>query len=114
MDMPILGKEEVGVPVDQMVQEAMASTVFHLPEYLSTVYAQLQPYIEKEKKKAFQDVERFANQQMEKLVRPEIESQKAAVMADIDRTTNKVLFTAGLIGLTVVGGVTLSAWYYKR
>lgn len=112
VDLPILGEEEVSLPIDQVTRTVLNSAVFHLPAYLPIAYQQAKPFIDQTKVELLQAADRFVHRQMEVRVRPEIEAQKAAIMADIDYQANKVLTVATLLGFTVVGGVAVAGWWY--
>lgn len=108
VDLPILGEEEVEVPVEQLSQDFMSSVVRRLPSHLPQIFRDIQPHVDEMADELIQDT-------LELKLRPEIEAQKAALIGDIRTEANKAMVTMGFIALTIVGGVGLAAWYtYKR
>jgi phosphohistidine swiveling domain-containing protein len=92
-----------------MTQDILNSAIFHLPAAMERA----RPVIDQFKSNALRDADLFVQRQMENRIRPEIESQSAVILSEIDRTANAALLTAALIGVSVVGGIGLVAWYYK-
>jgi len=118
VDMPIIGEETVGVPISLMTEDALTSLEKQLPAHLPNVYAQLNPYLERAKREAFNDTEKFIDRTVSKVlerqIRPEVEAQKAVAFAEVEGIVNRALVTTALIGFAVVGGVAATVWWSKR
>lgn len=118
VDLPIIGEETVGVPISLITQDALTSVNKMLPTYLPSMYAQLNPYLERAKDQAFTDAEQFIDRTTQKVldrqIRPEVEAQKAVAFAEVDRVVNKALVSTALIGIMVVGGVAATVWWSKK
>lgn len=114
VDLPILGEEEVEVPVRQLSQDFMASVTRQLPQHLPQIFADLQPHIDQVKAGLFEDANLLIQDTLEDTIRPEIESQKVELLSDINREANKALVTLGIITITMVGAVGLATWYTTR
>lgn len=114
VDLPILGKEIVEVPVEQLSRDFMNSVTRQLPSHLPQIFTDLQPHINQVKVGLIDDAEELIQETLEHKLRPEIEAQKVALIADINREANKALVTLGIIAITIVGAVGFSAWYTMK
>jgi hypothetical protein len=112
--LPILGEEEVEVPLRQLSQDFLASATRQLPEHLPQIFADLQPHINEVKSGLMRDADELIRETLENTLRPEIESQKVELLSDINREANKAMVTLSVIAITIVGAVGLAAWYTAR
>lgn len=96
VDLPVLGEEEVEVPVKQLTEDFMST---------------LRPQINEVKSELIVDAKELIRDTLENTLRPEIESQKVELLSDINREANKALVTLSVIAFTIVGAVGLAAWY---
>lgn len=114
VDLPVLGEEEIEVPVERLSSDFMASVTRQLPTYLPRIFADLQPHIDRIEGEAIDEAEALIQRTLDRKIRPEIEAQKVQLLAEVREEANKALVVMGLIGITIVGGVGLAAWYTKR
>lgn len=114
VDLPVLGEEEIEVPVEKLSSDFMASVTRQLPRHLPQIFADLQPYVDRIEGEAIDEAEELIQRTLDRKLRPEIEAQKVQLLADVREEVNKALVVMGIIGITIVGGVGLAAWYTKR
>lgn len=114
VDLPLLGEEEVEVPVERLSSDFMASVTRQLPRHLPQIFADLQPHIDRIEGEAIDEAEALIQRTLDRKLRPEIESQKVQLLSEVRQEVNSALVVMGLIGITIVGGVGLAAWYTKR
>ena len=114
VDLPILGEEVVEVPVRQLSKDLLSSVTRQLPEHLPQIFSDLEPHINEVKLGLLADADELIQDTLRNKLRPEIEAQKVALLSDINREANKALVTLGVIAITIVGAVGLSAWYTMK
>jgi len=98
VDLPILGEEEVEVPLEQLTNDLLSSATRNLPKVLPQVYKEVTPYVNQIKHEIQEDAESLFQNVLDKTLRPEIEAQKAQLLSDINRELNKYLMI--VLGLT--------------
>jgi hypothetical protein len=118
VDIPIVGRTEVGVPVSQMVDDAIASAVKRLPAYLPTVMAQMQPYIAALEEDVVKTIEYEADYLADELLQTKVDPRVTTVVADVTAQAqalkNEILVTLAAIGASMLIGVGVSAWWLNR
>lgn len=98
VDLPVLGEEEVEVPVAQLTNDILSSAARQLPNYLPSIYREVTPYVEQIKTDIQEEVEDLLQSGLDRTLRPEIEAQKAQLLSDLNRELNKYLVI--VLGLT--------------
>jgi hypothetical protein len=91
VDLPLLGEEEVEIPLEQLTNDILNSAVRNLPKVLPQVYREATPYVEQIKRDIQEEVDELFQGVLDKTLRPEIEAQKAQLLSDINRELNKYL-----------------------
>ena len=98
VDLPVLGEEEVEVPINQLTNDILSSATRQLPNYLPKIYNEVTPYVTQIKADIQEEVEDLLQKGLDRTLRPEIEAQKAQLLSDINRELNKYLMI--VLGLT--------------
>lgn len=114
IDLPIIGEEEVEVPVEQLSSDFMSSVVRRLPNHLPQIFQDVEPFVNYVKQGTIRDIDNLVQRTLDRKVRPEIEAQKVQFLADVREEGNRLLVSAMLISMGLVGGLGLLAWYYKK
>jgi hypothetical protein len=98
VDLPVLGEEEVEIPLEQLTTDLLSSTVRKLPTFMPKVMDEVTPYVNQVKHDIREDAEDMFQNILDRTLRPEIEAQKAQLLSDINRELNKYLLI--VLGLT--------------
>jgi predicted PurR-regulated permease PerM len=98
VDLPVLGEEEVEVPITQLTNDILSSATRQLPSFLPKIYKEVTPYVDQIKTDIQDEVEDILQNGLDRTLRPEIEAQKAQLLSDINRELNKYLMI--VLGLT--------------
>jgi hypothetical protein len=118
VDIPLIGREEVGVPIFRMVDDAMKAGTQTLPVYLPTFYQELQPYIAMARDSIYKDVQALApdllDDLLKKQVMPKVDALKDNVLAEADVMKQDLLVTVLATAGMLMIAVGVSAWWIKR
>ncbi len=122
VDIPIIGRTDVGVPINRMVNDAMQSATQQLPAYLPIFMQQVQPYIdstvaaiEADAVKTIEyEVNYLTRELMTKQVDPRVTALVDEVTAEANALKDEVLKTLMILGATILLGVGVSAWWINR
>ncbi len=121
-NVPILGDFKADIPVEQMTKDATAVALTTLEQKLPlfldrnmpVMYAKALPYISAQKASLVGDVEYLVPEVLQEVlddvVLPELEIQKARILAELDKRLFQVL--AGTVAVTAAGAV--AAYYLRR
>lgn len=118
VDIPIIGVEQVGVPVYRIVYDAMQAGTKFLPEYLPQVWQQLQPYIGQLTDHAVRTIESEADYLAEKLldeqVMPRVDVLHEELIDDANELRDELLVTILAVGAASILCIGLAAWWINE
>jgi hypothetical protein len=118
VDIPLIGVEEVGVPVYRLVHDAMQAGMRFLPQYLPQAWNEVQPYINELKADVIADVEYEADYLADKLldthVMPRVENLKEETFASVRHWRDEILLTLMAVGAASVVAVGVGAWWVNQ
>lgn len=118
VDIPVVGRTDMGVPVDRIVADAMESAVRRLPSYLPVIYSQLQPYIAAIEDDVVRTVEYeadyLADQMLQTKIDPRVTALVDEVTADANALKDEILTTLMAIGAALIIATGVGAWWVNR
>lgn len=118
VDIPLIGVEEVGIPVYRVVNDAMQAADRFLPDYLPSYYAHLQPYIAAEVDNLVRTAEYEADFLADKLLKekvdPRVEAAKQNLYANLDSVVTEILATVVITGAASLIAIGVGAWWVNR
>ena len=118
VDLPIIGREIVGVPLNQVISDAMTQFSQRLPSLLQEAYLRARPLIDEQKAEAIADLQvaarDFVDKTMKEKIRPELERQKTDAFARAEVLKDDATVKAAVIAGVLVVAMAAAAWWLKR
>jgi len=118
VDIPLIGRETVGVPVYRMVYDAMQAGTKFLPEYLPEVWQQLQPYIAEVQDDVVRTIEYeadyLADELLDKKVMPRLNAVTDELVGTATGWRDEILMTLMAVGAASIIAVGVSAWWINK
>jgi len=118
VDIPIYGRAEVGVPINHIVYDAMASATSRLPDFLPGIYSQLMPYVNRMRDSLIADAESvlpdILDDLLERQVMPKANKLKDNIVAEAEQLRNEVLISLGAMTAAILVGLGVTAWWIKQ
>lgn len=118
VDIPLIGRDTVGVPIYQMVDDALKSATQQLPQYLPTFYQQLKPYVAAIEDDLVRTMEYelpfLADDLMADQVDPRIDGLLEDVTGKVEVLKDEVLATVLATGAALVVAFGVGIWYLKQ
>lgn len=117
--LPVVGRTTLEIPVSEMVNDAMESATYWLPDYLPTYYQQLLPYINDQKAALMRDVERWGPEMvdllLEKEILPEADRLTDIAIAHAENLRDELIIALlGMTGVMVIAVGTAAWWINYR
>ena len=117
VDLPIVGRTTMAIPVDQMTNDAILTAERQLPQLLDRnlpmVYAKLQPFLDQTIASAMADLQYSLTETLQKAldkqVLPAVRTQEEEVIAEAEVVVEKAI-----LGLAALGALGVGAWLYFR
>jgi len=117
VDLPIVGRTDMALPIDQMTNDAIIGAVKVLPATLDsalpTIYSKAQPYINNLLADAQSTAEDALQHALNTIILPQIEKQKEEVLAQAETLRDEALKTVLAVGVMIVVAVGAAAWWIK-
>ena len=118
VDIPIIGRRSVGVPVYRLVHDAMQAGTRFLPEYLPQVWNELQPYLGELTDRVVRTVEYeadyLADELLDNKVMPRLEIVKEDLYGYVRAWRDEILITILAAAAASVVAIGVGAWWVNK
>jgi hypothetical protein len=118
VDIPYVGREEVGLPIYRVTYDALQAVSKFLPERLPEWYAAALPYIENLRRDTVEELtevlEREVDYLSSELMAREVDPRIADIEDKVRGITNELVVTTAALSGAVMIVVALSAWWIRR
>lgn len=113
-DFPVIGEEDIGIPLNQIINDAKLQISESLPQLINTAFTAARPKINDVMSDVEYMIPEAVDEAMEQHVWPEIDRRKALLMAEVDVVKDDAVKAALAVTATVVMSVGLAAWWVKK
>jgi len=118
VDIPIIGVENVGLPIYRVTYDALQAVSRFLPERLPEWYAAAQPYIDNIRRDTIDEatkvIERETDYLASQLMEREVDPRLADAEGRIRDIAKELLVTTAALSGAVMIVVGISAWWIRR
>jgi hypothetical protein len=117
VDIPIIGREDVGLPIYRVTYDALQAVSKFLPERLPEWYATALPYIENLKRDAMDDVTQVVEREVDylasELMSREVDPRLADAEVKLKSLGNELMITSAALSGAVILAVGVAAWWVR-
>jgi len=118
VDLPLIGREQVGLPVYRVTYDALQAVTQFLPERLPEWYEAAKPYIDNIRRETIADATKVIEQEADYLASELMEREVDPRLADVETRVNGIakeimVATAALSGAVMIT-VGVAAWWIRR
>jgi hypothetical protein len=122
VDIPLIGVEEVGIPVNRITYDAMQAATDRLPQFMPEIYSTIEPYADRLLGRVTEDVIEtvefeapyLADKLLEEKIMPRAEILKENLIANVENVVEEILVTLLAVGGATIVAVGVGAWWVNR
>jgi hypothetical protein len=118
VDIPVLGRDTVGIPITRIVGDALTSATAQLPSYLPAFYQELMPYVNQMRDSIWGDVQALApdlvQQVLDEQVIPQVNKLEDDVVGKAQALGDELMAVVLAAGAATLIAVGVGVWYLKQ
>jgi len=118
VDLPLLGREQVGLPVYRVTYDALQAVSDFLPERLPEWMATAQPYIDNIRRETIAEATKVIEQEADylasELMTREVDPRLAEVETKVRDISKEIMIATAALSGAVMITVGLAAWWIRR
>jgi hypothetical protein len=118
VDIPYIGREDIGLPIYRVTYDALQAVSKFLPERMPEWVATAQPYIDNLRRETMEEVTQVVEREVDylasELMSREVDPRLADAEVKLKSLGNEIMITSAALSGAVIVAVGVAAWWIRR